>query len=331
MKFSCPPTYWILCAIMITLTGCPVLTESQIKETNRFATVTEGYSGLPGTALEHLIVHEKNIRLLEITNLKLPEAQKEQEGQLKAQQELEDARAQATERVVTRYHAAQDFAAMFKKDQARLEESLKFLDTYTKGLKALISTENIDDLDKAGELLGKNLDRATEQLQALGVKVKDGTDLGMIGSATAGAVRAIGGFILSYHQARYVKEFTTAYHPHIESATQAIIIIMNTLASRTATNEKKFDSYLGTQFQTFHHIDTSTALTISQETQRIHDLEASAKAAITASDALVDAHAAIREELKTRRTLTNAIENISVLAEHIKAGLALKKKLEKSS
>jgi len=317
---------WIVCGILFTLSGCAVLTESQIKETNRFATVAEGYSGLPGTVIDQLANLEKSIRLLEATNRTLPERQP---GEDEAR--FSESKAHATKQISERYRMAQSYYDTFKKDQARLEHSLQFLDTYTKGLKALISNDSIEDLDKQAESLGKSLDKATGQLVKLGLKTKEGTDLGIIGSATAATVRGIGGLVLSYHQARYVKEFTTAYHPHLETAAKAVTTIMTELAPRTATNEAQIDSFLQTHFVTHHRIDTSTFLAADQQTQLNHKLETSATAVMKASNALVDAHVALLKELETRHTLKNAIETITVLAGHVQAALDLKKKLEKAS
>jgi hypothetical protein len=317
---------WFICGVLLSFPGCAVLTESQLNEANRFAKVTEGFSALPGAVIDHQASLEKNIRLLEMSNQILPG---HHEG--KDEKGIKEARAQAVEEVSTRYLKAQEFYALFKKDQAKLEHSLQFLNIYTKGLKALIATENIEELDKQAESLGKNLDKAINQLKTLGIKTKEGTDLGIVGSATAAAVRGIGGLVLSYHQARYVKEFTTAYHPHIEAADQSVTNIMKALASQKEANEKKIESFLQTQFVTYHHLDSSTVLATDQQTQLNDTIATSAQAVITASNALVKAHNSLLDELKTRHTLKTTIETITVLAGHVDAALTLKQKLDKAS
>ena len=317
---------WLICSVLLSLSGCAVLTESQIEETNRFAKATDGFAALPGAVIDHQASFEKNLRLLEMSNQVLPgHHEGTEEGNIK------EARTQAVEKVHKQYLAAQEFYALFKKDQARLEQSLQFITTYTKGLKTLIATDDIDELNKQAESLGNSLDKAVDQLKTLGIKTKEGTDLGIVGSATAGAVRGIGGLMLSYRQARYVKEFTAAYHPHIEAADKAITTMMTTLASRKETNDRAITSFLQTHFVTYHHLTTSTILATDQQTQLNNNIATSAQAVITASNALVKAHNSLIDELKTRHTLKTTIETITVLAGHVEAGLALKQKLDKAS
>lgn len=314
---------WLICGVLLSLSGCAVLTESQIEETNRFAKATDGFAALPGAVIDQQASLEKTLRLLEISNVKvdkLPEGAD--------QKAIDEAKTRAIQKVHTQYVEAQALYANLKKDQADLDQSLQFINTYTKGLKTLIATDQIDELDKRAESLGKNLDKAVDQLNTLGIKTKEGTDLGIVGSATAGAVRGIGGLMLSYRQARYVKEFTAAYHPHIEAVDRTITNIMTELAARKGANDNGIESFLQKHFKNYQHLSTSTLLSTDQYTQLNKNLTTSAQAVITASNALVKAHQSLVDELKTRHTLKTTIETITVLAGHVEAGLALKEKLD---
>lgn len=299
------PLTAVLLAITL-LSGCAVLTPSQVKEVERFAQATQGYGALPGAVISMYGEGAEENRLLAVTGYTF------RPGEKTADQALQDMKSARQRR--------QEFTAAAK----RADEALEILNIYAAALTILTSDDFTASLDESATAVGKSLDRAISVYN-------DSYDkkFSMIGSAAAQVVRGAGGIYLRYKQTVLLKEYVERADPVIEVLTKDVEDIIQdkvspNLKDLTARVEREFINSAN------HHVrlDLSTVVRINQIFYRLEGAEGLAGAAVSSAKRYREAHRALKEALKKKQDLKGVIEQITVLAEEVKAARKLKKKFE---
>jgi hypothetical protein len=184
---------------MMFLSGCAVLTPSQVKEVGRFAQATEGYGALPGAVISmYGQVAEEN-RLLAVTGYTF------RAGDRTADQALEDMKS-ARQR-------HREFTAAAK----QADEALESLNLYASALTILASDDFTLSLDESATAVGKSLDKAIA-----GYNDSYHKNLSLIGSVAAQGVRGAGGFYLRRKQTILLKDYVERADPLIEALTRDV-------------------------------------------------------------------------------------------------------------
>jgi len=291
---------------MTLLSGCAVLTPSQVKEVGRFAQATQGYGALPGAVISmYGEVAEEN-RLLAVTGYTF------RVGDKTADQALENMKS-ARQR-------HREFTAAGR----QADEALEILDLYASALTILTSDDFSASLDESATAVGKSLDKAIAAYNDSYQK-----DFSLIGSVAAQVVRGAGGIYLRYKQTMLLKEYVGLADPLIEALTKDVEDLIRDrisphLKDLTARVEREFINSAN------HHgkLDLSTVVRINQVFYRLEGAESLAEAAVSSAQRYRDAHRALKEALGKKQDLKGVIEQITVLADEVKAARKLKKNFE---
>lgn len=288
------------------LSGCAVLTPSQVKEVGRFAEATQGYGALPGAVISMYGEAAEENRLLAVTGYTF------RPGDKTADQALQDMKSARQRR--------QEFTAAGK----QADEALEILDLYASALTILTSDDFNTSLDESATAVGKSLDKAIAAYNDSYQK-----DFSLIGSAAAQIVRGAGGIYLRYRQTVLLKEYVGLADPLIEALTKDVEDIIRDkvsphLKDLTARVEREFINSAN------HHgrLDLSTVVRINQIFSRLEGAESLAEAAVSSAKRYREAHRALKEALGKKQDLKGVIEQITVLADEVKAARKLKEKFE---
>ena len=288
------------------LSGCAVLTPSQVKEVERFAQATQGYGALPGAVISmYGEVAEEN-RLLAVTGYTFRPGD---ETAARALKDMESARQKHRE---------------FTASAIQADEALGILNLYASALTILTSDSFTASLDESATAVGKSLDKAIAAYNDTYQK-----DFSLIGSAAAQIVRGAGGIYLRYKQTVLLKEYVGLADPLIEAITRDVEDIIRDkvsphLKDLTARVEREFINSAN------HHgrLDLSTVVRVNQIFYRLEGAESLADAAVSSARRYREAHRALKEALGKKQDLKGVIEQITVLADEVKAARKLKKKFE---
>jgi hypothetical protein len=299
----------LLTAILLAITliyGCAVLTPSQVKEVERFAQATQGYGVLPGAVISMYGESAEENKLLVVTGYTF------RPGEKIADQALQDMKSARQRR--------QEFAAAAK----QADEALEILNIYAAALTILTSDDFTTSLDESATAVGKSLDRAISAYN-------DSYDkkFSLIGSSAAQVVRGAGGIYLRYKQTVLLKEYVECADPVIEALTKDVEEIIQ---DKVSPNLKELTARVEREFinSANHHVrlDLNTVVRINQIFHRLEGAESLAEAAVSSARRYREAHHALKEALNKKQDLKGYLEQITVLAEEVKAARKLKKKFE---
>jgi len=296
----------VLLLLIMLISGCAVLTPSQVKEVGRLAEATQGYGALPGAVISmYGEVAEEN-RLLAVTGYTF------RAGDETAGQALEDMKS------------ARQRHREFTTAAAQANEALEILNLYASALTILTSDSFTASLDESATAVGKSLDKAITAYNDSYQK-----DFSLIGSVAAQVVRGAGGIYLRYRQTVLLKEYVGLADPLIEALTRDVEEIIRDkvsphLKNLTVRVEREFINSAN------HHgrLDLSTVVRINQIFYRLEGAESLADAAVSSAQRYRDAHRALKEALGKKQDLKGLIEQITVLADEVKAARKIKKNFE---
>jgi hypothetical protein len=300
---------WQAGAVWLAITlisGCTVLTPSQVKEVGRFAQATEGYGALPGAVISmYGQVAEEN-RLLAVTGYTF------RPGDKTAGQALQDMKS-ARQR-------HREFTAAAK----QADEALEILNLYASALTILTSDDFNTTLDESATAVGKSLDKAIA-----GYNDSYHKNFSLIGSVAAQVVRGAGGFYLRRKQTLLLKDYVERADPLIEALTRDVEDMIGDrvsphLKDLTSRVEREFINSANQQGK----LDLTTVVRINRTFCRLEGAESLADAARSSAKRYREAHRALKEALNKKQTLKGVIEQITVLAEEVKAAQKLKKNFE---
>jgi len=291
---------WALTAALLAITllsGCAVLNPSQVKEVGRFAEATQGYGTLPGAVISvYGEVAEEN-RLLAVT------------AAAWALKDMKSARQRHRE---------------FNEAANQADEALEILNLYASALTILTSDDFNTSLDESATAVGKSLDKAIAAYNDSYQK-----DFSLIGSAAAQIVRGAGGVYLRYKQTVLLKEYVGLADPLIGALTKDV---EDMIQDKISPNLKNLMTRVEREFinSANHHgrLDLGTVVRINQIFYRLEGAESLAEAAVSSAKRYREAHRALKEALSKKQDLKGVIEQITVLADEVKAARKLKKNFE---
>jgi hypothetical protein len=288
------------------LSGCAVLTSSQVKEVGRFAEATQGYGALPGAVISmYGKVAEEN-RLLAVTGYTFRPGD---ETAARALKDMKSARQRHRE-----FNAAANQA----------DEALEILNLYASALTILTSDDFNTSLDESATAVGKSLDKAIAAYNDSYQK-----DFSLIGSAAAQIVRGAAGIYLRYKQTVLLKEYVGLADPLIEALTKDV---EDMIQNKVSPHLKDLMTRVEREFinSANHHgrLDLSSVVRINQIFYRLERAESLADAAVSSAKRYREAHRALKEALSKKQDLKGVVEQITVLADEVKAARKLKKNFE---
>jgi len=288
------------------LSGCAVLTPSQVKEVGRFAEATQGYGVLPGAVISmYGEVAEEN-RLLAVTGYAFRAGD---ETANLALQDMKSARQRHRE---------------FTASAIQADEALGILNLYASALIILTSDDFTASLDESATAVGKSLDKAIKAYNDSYQK-----DFSLIGSVAAQVVRGAGGIYLRYKQTTLLKEYVGLADPLIEALTRDV---EDMILEKVSPHLKDLTTRVEREFRNSanHHgkLDLGTVERINQIFYRLEGAESLANAAVSSAKRYREAHRALKEALGKKQDLKGLIEQITVLADEVKAARKLKKNFE---
>lgn len=196
----------ILSILLIGGTGCAVLTSSQVKEVERFATAVEGYGTLPGTVISAYGEASEEDKLMVVTGFAFS-----RDDPAAADDALDILQSARKRR--------QEFNAVAR----QADDALRVLDTYAELLVTLTSDDFTAILEERALSLGKSLDKTIKTYNEIYA-----TDLSLLGSKAAQAIRGLGGLYIRRRQTVLLKEYVTRAQPIIDDLTKQVENMIDT-------------------------------------------------------------------------------------------------------
>ncbi|MFH1076314.1 MAG: hypothetical protein V1753_05650 [Pseudomonadota bacterium] len=297
-------------------TGCAVLTTSQVKEVEKFAKASQGYSELPGALVQSYGILIRNSKLLSVTRKEF--------GQTDKQGGIDTSEANdAFETIKSAYKDEMDFTAAGK----QMDAALSVLNIYSNLLTSLVSGNFSDALTDSAEKLGRSLDKATDEYND---KYKTDVPLKKVGGLIAMGIRSSGGLYIRQKQASILKNTINEANPLIVNLMDAIQIIASEKLKPSFVNYEK--NYIGKEFKAAvndkKQVDISTVLFVYDNVYKARQLIILSDQISKAAENYKKAHMDLVENTRTRKTL-DVIRQIEALSKEVKAANKVKKDVGK--
>lgn len=308
--------------------GCAVLTSSQLDEINQFGKAAKAYGTLPGEPIRQYGVLSAKNRLIDI-------AARDLSGKEEASKGWE------------RLLKAIEIPAQFDKDADELDKTLAVLTQYADMLDALTAKDAAGDLETAATNLGQSLDKVIMDYNQKVAMPNRQSNLKLIGSIVAGAIRGAGGVFIKTKQAAYAKKYVQEANDIIPTLTNSIVELMakmkdhfgtkktdlknNFIILSDRTHELGLDTTSKTLgFVDIHALSLDTLQFFEIALQDIDHSQELCTNAATAASKLKDAHDELVRDVEVKQDLKGMIAEIKALKDEIEVGLNLKTKLSKS-
>lgn len=306
-------TFLFAVVLSTSLSGCAVLTPSQVREVKNFAAASESYAELPGSLATSYGVLLRNNKLLSLSRYGYGADTGSGVDTARSLQTWEEIKKTYT--LEQRYNDA----------GARMDAALGVLQDYSQILTQLTSDQFTDDLGSSAVHLGKSLDAATQAYNAKyqGTLPKIGADIGQV-------VRGAGGVYVRHRQAVILKETVKKADPLI----QALMADVEDLAlNRFKADFLNYENnYLGPTVQSVlnkkQEADFSLLSAVYDDLARTRAGVALSEEVASAARAYAGAHGALVKKTRSRTHLKEAIEEIKVLGKEVKAAKKTKKSIE---
>jgi hypothetical protein len=305
---------WII-ILLLGLTGCAVLTSSQVREVKNFAKATDDFVNLPAALPESYGVLLRDNKLLAISRYEF--------GVRDDQGRVDTARAnQAWEDVKEAYNLEMEFGAAGK----RLDGALEVFRIYAQILMTLVSDEYGAELEESAVRLGNSLDAATD---AYNKEYRKDWPMKKAGSQIGVAVRAIGGIYYRQRQIAILRETVEKATPLIEDLmTEIEDIALQQFKPAFANYE---ENYLGKEFRSVannnRRVSVNTVMTVYEDLKRVRTAAVLADKIAQAARTYALAHRSLVDKTRSRRDLKRAIEEIQTLKKEIEAAAKVKEKM----
>lgn len=298
--------YWVI-AIFLFISGCSVLTPSQVKEAKRFASAAQDFEYIPGSVIKSYAELRSRERIYSSAGfIPGPIALPQIESALKARREYQAQALQA-------------------------EKALAVLNQYAQLLVVLTSDDFSDDLQEEAENLGNRIDKGVETFNQ-----ETGKEIKAFGGVIAAGIRGVGGLYIKRRQTVALQEAVTRADPMIEEMTVAVIGLLD-LYIPSSEGEgfiRETESSLKQVFEAniqgamakeplFVAMNMAETLEFSENT---FNLANQTKQSIVN---LRRAHLELKNNLKKKKKLKGTIETVRVFADEVKTANNLRKKLEK--
>lgn len=310
-----------LFTLLIFAIGCAVLTPTQVKEVNKFATAAKSYGAFPGTVIQSHADIRKTQKMLEASTFT--------DGE------------NALELIKMSLRVTDEF----KKREEKADRALEILNNYAELLVNLTSDTYTNELQGSTENLGKAVDKGISTYNK-----ENGTRFNLFGSITAGIVRGVGGIYIRNKQSRALKDAVTRADPIVKEMIAAVenllVLYLNDedLKNLNLTMEDgrkpltlNLIRFAGKDLEEIYKntvklyggkLPFETVSVVAEELEAVADTIQLAKDALKAAKAYREAHAELAENVKQKQSIKEMIEQIQVLSEEVKAAQKIKKKLD---
>jgi hypothetical protein len=292
----------------LTITGCAVLTNSQVQEVKRFSEATSAYTQLPGTLARSYGTLLRDCDLLTISrhefNANDPEGVNE-----------------AWDKIVSAYGKEQELGAAGE----NMDSALNVLKQYSQILSQLVADDYTNALGKSSEHLGTSLDNSINAYN------KQATNpLPNVGGPIAGAIRFAGGLYIRNRQAQILRDVIKEANPLV----QGLMVDVRNIAEKMA---KDYESYETTHLETpFKEIvkekgklEVTTIQAVYDDLSRARAGKALAEKVEKAATTYAAAHQALVNKTRERKDLKELIAEIQTLRDEVKAAQDIKAKVDK--
>jgi hypothetical protein len=298
--------YMVLFFVLLGLSGCSVLTPSQVREAKKFAVAAENYDTLPGAVVE---AH----------------------GELRKWEQL----YVAAGFIPNELALVQIENALKEKKQAlglgkQADVALAVLNNYAQLLVLLTSDGFTADMSDEADDVGKRIDKGLELYNDVFKQ-----DLSGFGGIVGGSIRGVGGIMIKRRQTKALRAALIAADPVIEELSEKVTSLIDQylpgengagfileserdLKKRFVSNKQS--SIAKSPF--FSVVQTADMLEYSREAL---SLAHQARKAIVS---LRGAHRDLMQSLNEKGKLTSAIESVKVLSKEVKAASDLKDDLD---
>jgi DNA-directed RNA polymerase subunit L len=303
--------------ILFFVTGCAVLTTSQVKEVEKFAKASKGYSELPGTLAESYGVLVRNTKLLNVTRKEF--------GKIDNQGGVDTSESSDSwKTILAAYKDEMDFSAAGK----QMDAALSVLQVYSDLLTTLVSDDFTDALSDSAEELGNSLDDATEKYNE---KYKKDDPLEKVGGFIAMGVRSAGGLYIRIKQASILKLTLKEANPLIVDLMDEVKNISTQKIKPSLINVEK--NYIERAFKSVANnnkkIDVSTVLFVYENLYKTRQSIILSDQIDHAAETYKKAHIDLVEKTRTRKKIKEAIKQIEALSKEVNAANKVKKEVNK--
>ena len=305
---------WVI-FFLLGLSGCAVLTSSQVREVGNFTKATQEFVDLPAALPETYGILLRDNVLLAVSRNEF--------GAPDDQRGVDATRAnQAWEDVKTAYSLETEFGEAGR----RLDGALEVLRLYAEILTVLVSDQYGAELEESAVRLGNSLDAATE---AYNKAYRKDPPLKKAGSRVGEAVRATGGIYLRQRQIAVLRETVEEAAPLIEDLMTEIEDIAAKQFKPAFTNYE--ENYLGKEFRSVainsRRVSVTTVMAVYEDLKRARTGAALADQVAQAARTYTQAHRTLVEKTRSRRDLKKGIEEIQTLKKEIDAARRVKEKM----
>ena len=285
-------------------TGCAVLTDSQVNEVAKFAKASQNYSELPGTLAESYGILLRNRYLLRIT--------------------INASEADKAWNTIKKSYSYQE---QYKDSGERMDAALLILKTYSNILSTLVSDEFTDELSKSAANLGESLDDAINEYKG---KYKPKYDLKEVGGIIAAGIRAAGGIYIRNKQTEMLKVTLEDANPLVIGLMDEVKYIASTVITFSLIeNEEDLGSSFKSSIRKNGTTDISTIIFVYDNYNKAKQTSILSQQISSAAETYKQAHIALVENTRTKKTLKEAIAQIKALSEEIKEANKVKKEVGK--
>jgi len=299
-----------LVVFLIFLSGCAVLTKTQIKEVDTFAATAKNYSTLPGTVIEKHGEMRKTQKMLKASTFK--------EGETSL--ELIESALSSMEKL--------------KKRAAEINGILNILDHYGDLLITLTSDKFTNEMQKNAETLGSEIDKGINNHNK-----HYKTNFSLFGSTVAAIVRGAAGISIKRKQSKALKraviEADPAVREMIAKVEKFLLLYLNEEGRKPETKGLigNVESDLKETYKTIVEkyrdqglpVPFGTVLIVADQLAAVKDTIRLVKNTLKAGRAYCAAHARLAESVKSKKSFKSAIKQIRVLSEEIRAARKLRK------
>lgn len=282
-------------AISLTLPGCAVLTDSQVKNINAFAATAKSYSAFPSAVARQRAEFHLHTEIVVVSQSQFADA---------------DDIARRMDSARKSYNNAIQLSAKF-------DLSLQLLQQYAGLLTRLSSDHYITDLDAPTTSLGENLGNLVSTYNS---KVKDTLPAGL-GSSISKVILMAGKVLTRHKQTSALKEFVLAADTMVQVTTRNLVTVLDgeTFTDAAGRSLPSLKTLLGLERDFFIQSYKRSILSDSSRTNywsvkfyydeltAYDNTEALRQGVVQAAKSLALAHAELAKNVREKKELKDII------------------------
>jgi hypothetical protein len=289
----------LLCAH--SLACATILTKSQVKAVDDFASATNGYEELPPQVIRAWDEIRLTGGVLAMTSVGtgLPGVDALGSLERKVDQSLE-----------------------FQADANELRSSLEILKQYTALLKTLTSDDYTNETEARAKDLGRSCDGAVNEYNKV-----SGKSLPKFASIAAAAIEGLGSIYLRVRQGMYLKEYVAQANKALPKILERVHEILG--VADVAAERARLGNTFAASAQakgTLGYAEAQAIADLLRKQKATEKLVASVQAA---TDSYIDAHAELAAALLEKKDLKGRLDVVTAFSDRVRAAIEVKKALDR--